>query len=115
MCSCVTVEAGKPIGLMNSFIGNCQHQNAAGDSFVRLTEIALEQYSMMFHSVFGTHINNSLLQHWRNYVTVAGVNWWLMQLMYKRQKKRVCVYIWNLTIGLLLARSLLQACDSLRS
>lgn len=42
MCSIVTGRAGEPIGLMHSFIGNCQHQSAAGASFVRLKEIALQ-------------------------------------------------------------------------
>lgn len=38
----VTDRTGKPIGLMHSLIGNCQHQSAAGASFVRLREIALQ-------------------------------------------------------------------------
>lgn len=38
----VTSGTGEPIGLMHSFIGNCQHQSAAGASFVRLKEIALQ-------------------------------------------------------------------------
>lgn len=42
MWSIVTGRAGEPIGLMHSFIGNCQHQSAAGASFVRLKEIALQ-------------------------------------------------------------------------
>lgn len=40
-CSCVLGDARKPTGLMNSFISNCQHLSAAGDSFVRLTAILL--------------------------------------------------------------------------
>lgn len=42
-CVAVTGGAGKPIGLMHSFIGNCQVPSAVRASFVRLTEIALRR------------------------------------------------------------------------
>lgn len=70
MCCCVTGGTGKPIGLMHSFIGNCQHLSAARSSFVRLKEIALQRDVSL--CLWHTH-HHALLQEGRNCATDATV------------------------------------------